>query len=470
MFAIPGILLLVLFIYVRPQEIVEPLQTVPLLYIFLALALFGLAIDWRQRNLPLRATPQLPFALALLVWCMVSALVFTPREVHVHALEIGVPIVLFLLIAHAVQSFRMLHVIAGTVLAVTLFVAAVGIHQGFGATGCIAVDESVVGDQTVGTYDGRPCETSRECYLGDAEPGAQYLCEKVGLFGTHSVSKGRVRYRGVLQDPNELALVAGIALPLAFALGWRRGRPKRWMLGLLAISVVLVATVLTRSRGGQLVFLAVLGAYFLRRFGARGALAGGVLGLPVLALGWRGGAEAASSTLERIDCWYEAINMLRSNPLLGVGFYQFGEYHYLTAHNSYLLAAAELGLPGLALFSIVLYLSVKIPLLVYRRYRTGAALAIGDASVVDRAHVARVWSMALLASYAGLLLGIFFLSFVYHPVLWIYIGLSAALYLAVKRHDASFEVRFTWRDLVLVAAADAAILGLIFIYTRIATA
>ena len=49
MFAIPGILGLLLFIYVRPQEIVPALARVPFLYLFLALSLFGLMIDLRLR-------------------------------------------------------------------------------------------------------------------------------------------------------------------------------------------------------------------------------------------------------------------------------------------------------------------------------------------------------------------------------------------------------------------------------------
>ena len=43
-----------------------------------------------------------------------------------------------------------------------------------------------------------------DCHEG-GEPGAIYRCERVGLFGTVSVGEGRVRYRGVLKDPNELA-------------------------------------------------------------------------------------------------------------------------------------------------------------------------------------------------------------------------------------------------------------------------
>ena len=54
-----------------------------------------------------------------------------------------------------------------------------------------------------------------------------------------------------------------------------------------------------------------------------------------------------------------------------MGLGQFGEYHYLTAHNSYLLALAELGPIGMLLFSIVVYLSLKIPLGVLRQVDAG---------------------------------------------------------------------------------------------------
>jgi hypothetical protein len=76
--------------------------------------------------------------------------------------------------------------------------------------------------------------------------------------------------------------------------------------------------------------------------------------------------------------------------------------------------------------------------------------------------------MALVAALSGLLVGIFFLSFAYHYVLWIYVGLSGALYSAVRRHDPEFEVRFGWRDLWIVGAIDLAIIVAIFVYTHIA--
>jgi len=481
MFAIPGIVALIALIYARPQEFIEPLQGIPLLYICFFLAVFGLILDLRLGYSRLQRTPALVWIGIFYVWCLVTAAVRAPSQLQGFAVALAISVALYLVIAHGVQSFKGLELVSSIVLAMVLFVAAVGVHQGFAERQCIAVDETVIGDQTTGKPDGRPCEVSRGCYLGDAEPGAQYLCERVGLFGTTSISRGRVRYRGVLQDPNELALAGGIGLPLAFAFSQRRRRFSNSMLALLTFGLVLTCAVLTRSRGGQLVFIAVLATYFFRRYGLRGMLAGAVLALPLLVLGGRSGSEAEVSAMERTECWYEALQMFRSNPLLGVGLGQFGEYHYLTAHNSYLLALAELGFPGMFLFSTLLYLSFKVPLSVLWRYpapEPGARLALAgspDATLLEAvilraesADVARTWALGLLAAFCGLAVGIFFLSFVYHYVLWIYMGMAGALYSATKAHDPRFSVSFGWKDLVLIALFNLTIIVLVFAFTRIA--
>ncbi|HXK19102.1 MAG TPA: O-antigen ligase family protein [Polyangiaceae bacterium] len=461
MFAIPGIIALVVFIYARPQEFFERLRVVPLLYLFFGLAVFGLALDLRLSNSRLRATPQLPWVAAFFVWSTLTVLIQAPSSAIDHVTALAICVALYLLIAHGVQSFRTLHVVAGSVLCMVLLVCSVGAHQGFADTGCVIVDESVPGDTASGKPDGRPCVTPRNCYTSEAEPGAEYQCEHVGLFGTTSIGHGRVRYRGVLQDPNELALAGGVGLPLAFAFSQASKRSlSRWLLAAISFVLVLVCAVLTASRGGQLVFLAVLAAYFVKRAGLVGLLLGGVLAAPLLLLGGRGGEDASSSTLERIDCWAEALSMWRSHPFLGVGLGQFNEYHYMTAHNSYLLALAELGFPGMLLFGIILYLSAKIPVVALARLRAAAA------EVSDGVQLTRAWSIALLAASVGLAVGIFFLSFTYHYVLWIYVGLCGALYSAIRRHDASFRVRLSWADLAIVALANVAIIVLVFFYTR----
>lgn len=462
MFAIPGIVALIVLIYARPQEFLERLRVVPLLYVFFGLALFGWIIDLRVKNTHLSVTPQLPWVMLFFAWAASSVLIQARGDAFEQIMALSICVALFVLIAHGVQSFRGLHAVAATVLAMVLLVCGVGTHQGFAPSGCVVVDESNPNDTSTVRADGRPCTAPRECYLGDAEPGAEYRCERIGLFGTTSIGRGRVRYRGILQDPNELALAGAIGLPLAFAFGQAESRSlTRKLLTVLTLALVLLCAVLTGSRGGQLVVLIVLAAYFSRRIGAAGFLIGGVLALPLLVLGGRGGEDASSSTLERVDCWAEALSMWRDHPLLGVGLGQFGEYHYKTAHNAYLLALAELGLPGMLLFGVIVYLSVKIPLAAIRhlaRSRTEPA--------PSGAALAQAWAMGLMAAFAGLAVGIFFLSFTYHYVLWIYLGLSGAFYGALRRHDPTFRVALHARDFVAIGVINLAVIVGTYVTSR----
>jgi O-antigen ligase len=200
----------------------------------------------------------------------------------------------------------------------------------------------------------------------------------------------------------------------------------------------------------------VIGAYFVKRVGWKGIVFAGMLALPVLLLGGRGGAEADESAQLRFEAWKAGFDMLLANPVVGVGARMFGEHHEITAHNSYVLSAAETGLPGFVLWSIVVYLSVKIPFTGLRRF-----------SKMPGAEVARDWAMALLAAIGGMLIGIFFLSMTYHYVLWIYMGLCGAYYSAAKTHDPDFKVKFGFVDLMIVIAADLLLLAGLRIYLKL---
>ena len=232
---------------------------------------------------------------------------------------------------------------------------------------------------------------------------------------------------------------------------------------LLTFALVVLAAVWSRSRGGQIVFLAVLAVPFAWRFGLRGVALSALFAAPLLLLGGRSGSEADSSMLERVDCWAEALSIWRSFPLLGAGLGQFGRYHYLTAHNSYLLTLAELGPVGMFLFSSLVWMGFKIPISAWRKSEDpDSALSREDAR-----DVVRPWAMAITATFAGLGVGIFFLSFAYHYVLWIYLGLSGALFSAIRRHAPDFAVRYGMRDALGVIAANGVIIAVVYVYTRL---
>jgi hypothetical protein len=455
MFAIPGIVLLLAFLYTRPQEFIPELRAIPLLYVFLALAIFGWAVDLRLRRSRPVSVPQLPWVLGFYGWALFTVAIRRPDMALPLAIDLGIPIIVFVMLAMMVQSFRAFSVVAVSILALSIFLAAIGVHQGLAPWGCHRIDASST-DQ-VGIYDGRSCSgvSEKECEEGDVEPGADYACEKIGLFGTSSIAGGRVRYRGALNDPNELALVISVGLPFAFALFERKRNLWRFLLSFGGLALVATCVVFTQSRGGQLVLLAVLATYFVKRFGIKGLIYGAIVGAPVLLLGGRQGESADSSSIERVECMYAAIQMFKQYPFRGVGLGQILDYHTQTAHNSYALAAAELGFPGMVLWTGVLYVTIKIPYQMLRDFARKPETA-----------VARAWAMAILSGSIGMAVGIFFLSFCYHQTFWIQIGMSAALYSACKAHDPDWEVRFGPRDWLLLVGIDSVLVVVIFLYTR----
>jgi len=450
MFAAAGLLALVMVDYLRPQEYFAFLASVPLLHIATALAILGFVLDLRLGLSRLQAAPHLALTMQFAVWCLVTVAFKAREQFPVRAQALLIPIAIYVIVAHGIQTFRMLQVACTFLLAIAVALAGLGVQQGMADHGCHRM--VVRSGHLQYVHDGRPCsrEERNACEGEGAEPGADYACEKVGLLGTQT-DHGRVRYRGTLQDPNELALAIGVALPFAFALLDRRRSIPRIALAAVATAAIGACIYFTQSRGGLLVFAAVLGVYFVRRYGMlRGLAVGAALALPLLLWGGRSGAVAVASTMERLECWWVGLHLAASSPVFGVGYGQFTDHHILTAHSSFVLAAAELGLPGMLLWSAIAYVSVKIPVQALRAQLTP---------------VARTWATALLASTTGLLVGSMFLSYAYKDVFWVYVGLTGALYGAIRRHDPSFAVRFGLRDLVVVSFVDLALLVFLVGYT-----
>jgi O-antigen ligase len=445
-FAIPGIAVLIVFILCRPQEFIEALQKLPMLYLCAAAAVGGFVLDIKLRRLQPIAAPTLPWIVAFIVWALICNAVKVPDKFTGLAIELAILFVLYGTIAHGVQRFRNFQVVAGTVLAACMFLTFVCFHQGFQDHGCLLTNDVTPGE---GVPDGRACESPRvpdACYGAGAEPGAEYRCEKVGMFGTYSI-EGRVRYRGEVNDPNELAMticLGGLAFVIAFV--QRRRTPGAVLLGTLGGILVLWTVLMTQSRGGLVVALAVPGVYFVKRYGLAGLVVAAAGAVPLLALSGDGGRDmsAAASTELRYEAWASGLEMFKASPLFGVGQRQFAEHHFMTAHNSYILALAELGFVGLVLFVTLMYLSMK-----------GLWVGLRQLENVPGAQVARVWGMALLAGFFGMAFQIGTLSFAYHSVLWVFLGLAAAWVGAVRHHMPELRIRMTVRELVIVTAACA---------------
>ena len=195
---------------------------------------------------------------------------------------------------------------------------------------------------------------------------------------------------------------------------------------------------------------------FVSRFGKKGVAAAIVLALPVLLLGGRGDAEADESSMDRLEVMTEGVSLVIAHPFRGVGVDQFGDQVasplHQTAHNAYLLAAAETGFPGFFFWSGIVWTSLKIPITAMKAPLLSAEL--------------RTMATALVVSFSGIAVGIFFLSFTYKQLLFVWFGLAGALYGIMRKADPTFRVRLGWRDYAGIALADVTVIGALWAYTR----
>lgn len=431
-----------IFILARPQEFFPLLQRVPFLHLFTVLAVLGWVIDVRLRRLQPIAAPTFPWLLAMVVWAIVGTAIVAPNQVMGRILELASLFALYGTIAHGVQRLRTFQFVAGVMAGVCFFITLVCFHQGISAKQCVGGSESE--GEITGVPDGRLCEINDNCRGPDAEPGMEYRCEHVGMFGTYSVEQ-RVRYRGELHDPNEVALTisaGSMSLLLGFAMRKRRAFSV-FLCGLGAV-ITFYTVFMTQSRGGLVAGMLVPGVYLVRKYGWRAIVPALLVAVPVLALAGRSGEAAEVSNQGRYDAWATGLEMFKHSPIFGVGARQFTEHHFLTAHNSFVLTLAELGFPGMVMF-------VSIIVLTFKSLITGLRAING----VPGTDAANVWGMSLLASMGGIVFQINTLSFAYHSVLWIFFGLVGAWVGAVRHHLPDFRVRMTWRDIIIVTLACA---------------
>jgi len=193
----------------------------------------------------------------------------------------------------------------------------------------------VVGEALCGYYGG---------FLGDT------FVMKFNYSSHDQMVEQILRLRGVsfLNDPNDLAQMLLIAFPLIF-IAWRQGRViANSFLVLVPAGVLLWATYLTHSRGA-LIGLAALGLVAARKkMGTAPSLAlAAVLAIGMLALDFTGGRGiSASEGADRLEAWSAGLELFKSAPIFGIGFGRFTDFNEITAHNSFVLPLAELGLLG----------------------------------------------------------------------------------------------------------------------------
>lgn len=232
----------------------------------------------------------------------------------------------------------------------------------------------------------------------------------------------RVRNLGFLSDPNDLAQMLVVAIPMLIGL-FVRGR---WFFNaallLPAFGSLLYTIYLTHSRGALFGLAAALSMMFYRTIGlVRTGLLLGMGAVLASALNFSGGRDISfgeESAAIRIDAWSSGLEMLRAHPLTGIGFGMFTDFHYATAHNSLVLCFAELGLIGYLFWLGLLVLAFRI-------------LSRAVSHSPPESDEAR-WARILRASLVGFLACAVFLSRTYQPTLFLLLGLCAPCYFLAR--------------------------------------
>jgi len=246
---------------------------------------------------------------------------------------------------------------------------------------------------------------------------------------------GRTQWVSIWDGPGVFCVMFTVALP--FLLQYINA-PYGFLRRVAAASLLAplgLAIYYTGSRGGFLATLAVLALHL----GVRSrvstfklAAVGGALSTVFLA------APAYMTTVydsnrsaqHRVDMWIEGLEMVRYNPVFGVGRGHFSEYTgTLIAHNSAIELVAELGLPGILLWSAALFIAFK----------TLLQFVQSEPTAQDRAY-----AYALGIALAGYLVSAMFVTLEYET-LYFLLGMTAAVGVQIDP-----PVRFSRRDAAAV--------------------
>ena len=295
----------------------------------------------------------------------------------------------------------------------------------------------------------------------------------------------RMRSVGSLHDPNDFAQFLLVTLPL-IGLLWNQSHIRRVAVTLL-MATALTGIYLTHSRGALVGIAVLLLVILWRRVGrvlATIASVGILLG--AVALNFAGGrAISVDGGMDRLRIWSDGLEMFKHAPVFGIGFGRFSDFGTHTAHNSFLLCFAELGLIG-TFFWAALLVTTTLELngmaqcedgksgnkAAYtssesqpRRFRVQgrASGSIPSNSTIPSPVDAARWARALRLSLIAFVATAWFLSRSYAVTLYLLLGIAVALQNLVSRSipesDRSLSgSRFHWSTITAAVMIGALVL------------
>lgn len=260
-------------------------------------------------------------------------------------------------------------------------------------------------------------------------------------------SDAPLRVAGLLNDPNEFAMLQVVAFSVGLCLYFVHAHNLYRILVVLACIIIATSVLTTVSRGGTL-SLAVVSFVWLLTLPRRWlplmlVLAGGVAWTGLDLGVFDAVLQRSNSTARdpRFLLWNVALQLWEANPLIGLGLGSFPQAFYqneylsgqvyfrrpMVAHNMYLHIATETGIIGLLLFLLVVLSAL------WALWQASKVVGLGSS---ERNWIFRGYMIGLF----GFLVGSFFLSAQYEKMLWMSIGLAIVASVSLRRQDRSSNV------------------------------
>ena len=239
-----------------------------------------------------------------------------------------------------------------------------------------------------------------------------------------------------------IAMCIFIPVSLCFALGLKPQLPRWKFLLLLTFPASALLGIVASSSRGALLGIAAVGFWFLmssRRYRLQALLATVLVGglvYTILPAEQKARFETAGTdetSQLRLRYWRDGIRIAQDHALLGVGYFNWLPYYQRNynvkgqlPHNIYIQAAAELGMPGLAVFLGLAVLTLAIN----RRTRR---LTKGR----PETRLLHLLAHGLDGGLIGYLAAGMFVSVFWYPLFWVNLAMAVALHEVARRASAT---------------------------------
>jgi len=306
---------------------------------------------------------------------------------------------------------------------------------------------------------------------------------------THSVGyinlgERIITYLGFFNDPNDLGMFLVMCAPFTVYF-YKKGAFFIKIIMLLVLSILVYGVYLTGSRGTMLGLGSLVGIYFLITHAGPKLFIASIVIAPIAATALASLQSGIDDSANgRLYAWYDGIQMAISHPAFGIGKGRFIDEHGIAAHNSYVLALAELGVIGYTFWGGALIFTVLSGYLFIKRKNK----YIEESTLTDTCNITKKTktkecklkvladekklaiqneyslNQTLFFSIIGFMITGFFLSRTYTLLLFIFMGMTIASHIRLttlepklniyfNNHVAKRAMVYCWLIIVAVYAA-----------------